>query len=179
MPAVLQSVPVVSGAVRRARSKADADVRQLTAAEKRNVIDLCYLCKMCELRCPYTPGDGHEFQLDFPRLMQRAKAVTAKESGVQFRDKMLGNPDRLGQARQSGSGAGELRMPQHRCNRALMEKLLGIHRDKKLPEFAEQTLDKWLREPICPSRPPTRPPRSCCFRPASSITTTPRRAKPR
>src|SRR5579872_2371400 len=70
-------------------SKPDADVRLLTAAEKRNVIDLCYLCKMCEVRCPYTPGDGHEFQLDFPRLMQRDKAVTAKESGVQFRDKML------------------------------------------------------------------------------------------
>src|ERR1700731_4067115 len=76
--------------------KKDGDVRQLSAEEKRNVVDLCYLCKMCEIRCPYTPQDGHEFQLDFPRLMQRDKAVTAKESGIQFRDKMLSNPDRLG-----------------------------------------------------------------------------------
>src|ERR1022692_3423840 len=52
----------------------DGDVLKLTGEEKRNVVDLCYLCKMCETRCPYTPRDGHEFQLDFPRLMQRDRS---------------------------------------------------------------------------------------------------------
>jgi Fe-S oxidoreductase len=48
------------------------DVRALTAAEKERVIDLCYGCKLCEIKCPYTPHDGHEFQLDFPRAWRRA-----------------------------------------------------------------------------------------------------------
>jgi len=51
---------------------------------------------LCEVRCPYTPRDGHEFQLDFPRLMLRARAVRAREHGVPRRECMLGNPDRTG-----------------------------------------------------------------------------------
>ena len=134
--------------------KKDGDVLQLSAEEKRKVVDLCYLCKMCEVRCPYTPGDGHEFQLDFPRLMQRDKAVTAKEKGVEFRDKMLSNPDRLGKLGSLLPGLANFGC-RNTLNRALMEKLLGIHRDKKLPEFADQTLNKWLRDNL--PKPPANP----------------------
>jgi Fe-S oxidoreductase len=130
----------------------DGDVLKLTGEEKRNVVDLCYLCKMCEMRCPYTPRDGHEFQLDFPRLMQRDKAVTAKESGIQFRDKILSNPDRLGKLGSLLPGLANFGC-RNTLNRALMEKLLGIHRDKKLPEFADQTLAKWMRHGGLPPEP--------------------------
>ena len=130
----------------------EADVRNLSAAEKQRVADLCYLCKMCELRCPYTPRDGHEFQLDFPRLMQRAKAVTAKESGVRLRDRMLGNPDRLGKLGNLVPGLANFGC-RNRMQRALMEKLLGIHRDKKLPEFAGETFGKWLSRTALPKAP--------------------------
>jgi glycerol-3-phosphate dehydrogenase subunit C len=130
----------------------DADVRNLSSAEKQHVVELCYLCKLCELRCPYTPRDGHEFQLDFPRLMQRAKAVTAKESGIRLRDRVLGNPDRLGKLGSMFAGLANLGC-RNKLQRAVMERLLGIHRDKKLPEFAGETLEKWIARVGLPKEP--------------------------
>ena len=70
--------------------------------------------------------------------MLRDKSVRAKEEGVGLRDKMLGNPDLLGKSA-AAAAARQLGMPQQ-LQRALMEKLLGIHRDKQLPEFAERDL---------------------------------------
>ena len=37
-------------------------------------MDACFQCKLCEVQCPYTPRDQHEFQLDFPKLVHRYKA---------------------------------------------------------------------------------------------------------
>ena len=77
------------------------------------------------MRCPYTPRDGHEFQLDFPRLMLRARAVEGREQGIGMREKMLGNPDRLGKI-----GSIVPKLANWACRspfqRAMMEKMLGI-----------------------------------------------------
>ena len=44
-----------------------------------DVVDHCYLCDMCYMsKCPYVPP--HEFNIDFPHLMLRAKAQKFKES---------------------------------------------------------------------------------------------------
>jgi glycerol-3-phosphate dehydrogenase subunit C len=134
----------------------DQDVRNLNAAEKDRIVDLCYDCKLCYLRCPYTPRDGHEFQLDFPRLMLRARAVKARADGIGMREKLLGNPNLLGRI---GSMTPRLanwgcRQPAQRV--IIMEKLLGIARDKRLPDFAHQTFEKWLKRnplPHAPSEP--------------------------
>jgi glycerol-3-phosphate dehydrogenase subunit C len=129
----------------------DGDVRGLTEAETRRVVDLCYGCKLCEVKCPYTPRDGHEFQLDFPRLMLRAKSVRAKEEGVAVREKLLGNPDLLGKIGSKTPGLANWGCHQ-KFQRVIMEKLLGIHRDKLLPDFAGETFDKWLkRNPLPPA----------------------------
>src|SRR5512140_3978342 len=53
----------------------DGDVEKLTGAEKAQVMDSCFQCKLCEVQCPYTPRDGHEYQVDFPRLVHRYKAI--------------------------------------------------------------------------------------------------------
>ena len=42
---------------------------------------LCYQCKLCYFKCPYTPDDEHAFMLDFPRLMLRHKAQRARRNG--------------------------------------------------------------------------------------------------
>jgi glycerol-3-phosphate dehydrogenase subunit C len=130
------------------------DPAKLQPQERDKVVDLCWNCKMCEVRCPYTTRDKHEFQLDFARLMLRAKAVRAKRRGLKLRDRMLGNPDLVG-------GLGSLTPAlanagcRNRAQRVLMEKLLGIHRDKKLPDFADQTFEKWLASQSLPR--PERP----------------------
>ena len=51
----------------------EGDVRKLSSAEVDRVIDTCYQCKLCYVKCPYTADDGHPFNLDFPRLLLRAR----------------------------------------------------------------------------------------------------------
>lgn len=123
----------------------DGDVRRLTAADKDRVMDGCFQCKLCEVQCPYTPRDGHEFQLDFPRLVHRYDAQRAKERGdPRLRDRLLGDPDLAGAlARKSGGLANT--MNRNKLHRWFMEKLLGIHRDKLLPDFAPSTFEAWAR----------------------------------
>ncbi|MBF6568127.1 MAG: anaerobic glycerol-3-phosphate dehydrogenase subunit C [Candidatus Binataceae bacterium] len=130
----------------------DQDVRNMTPAEKDRVVQLCYDCKLCYLRCPYTPRDQHEFQLDFPRLMTRAKAVKAREDGIGLREKMLGNPDLLGKLGSKTPALANWGCRQ-RVQRVLMDKLLGIAREKKLPEFVSETFEKWLARNPLPAAP--------------------------
>lgn len=128
------------------------DVRNLSTAEKDRVIDLCYECKLCEVKCPYTPRDNHEFQLDFPALVLRARAVKGREEGLGLREKVLGNPDRTGKL-----GSKLPALANWSCRNALqrrvMEKLLGIHRDKQMPEFAGETFEKWIARTGLPPAP--------------------------
>ncbi len=136
----------------------DGDVRQLAPADTDRVVNLCYGCKLCEVRCPYTPRDGHEFQLDFPRLMLRARALRAKQHGIALRDKLLGNPDRLGRMGALAPALANFGCRQ-RLARIAMEKLIGIHRDKLLPGFAPETFDAWIRRngiPQAPAEPAAR-----------------------
>ena len=51
----------------------ESPVSLLQAADNQRVIDLCYECKLCYPKCPYVPP--HEFAVDFPKLMLRAKMI--------------------------------------------------------------------------------------------------------
>lgn len=60
-----------------------------------DVVDHCYLCDMCFMtKCPYVPP--HEWNVDFPHLMLRAKAVKLKQGKVKTRDKLLSSTDMVG-----------------------------------------------------------------------------------
>jgi glycerol-3-phosphate dehydrogenase subunit C len=74
----------------------DGDVRKITDTETEQIMDECFQCKLCEVQCPYTERDNHEFKLDFPKLVHRYKAIRHKEKGASLRDKMLGDPDKAG-----------------------------------------------------------------------------------
>jgi glycerol-3-phosphate dehydrogenase subunit C len=120
----------------------DGDVRKLNDREIDAVVDGCYQCKLCYIKCPYTPDDDHEFQLDFPRLMLRYTAQKARREKVGLREKMLGNPVALGKlakpmARLANWANGT------KFHRTIMEQMLGIHRDKKLPDFASESFEDW------------------------------------
>ena len=120
----------------------DGDVRKLTAADVEAVADSCFQCKLCEVQCPYTPADGHEFQLDFPKLIHRYTAQKVQKTGLTLRDKVLGNPD--GSARLARASLGLANtMNRVQLHRWFMEKVLGVHRDKLLPDFAQTTFEKW------------------------------------
>ena len=123
-------------------TKHDGDVTKITGPETRTIMDACFQCKLCEVQCPYTPRDQHQFQLDFPKLVHRYDAQRARKEGLSLRDRLLGNPDRVGLMARLSLGLANLmnRLPLQRW---LLEKLLGIHRQKKLPDFAASTFEKW------------------------------------
>ena len=120
----------------------DGDVTRITPAERRSVLNSCFQCKLCEVQCPYTPRDNHEFQVDFPKLAHRHKAQQARKQGLSLRDRFLGNPDGAGLLARLSLGFANL-MNRFPPQRWLMEKFLGIHRGKTLPDFASSTFEKW------------------------------------
>jgi Fe-S oxidoreductase len=105
----------------------------------------CFQCKLCEVQCPYTPRDGHEFLLDFPKLVHRYQAVKARREGVSLKDKVLGDPDASAAAARLSLGMANV-MNRVQAHRWFLEKVLGVHRDKQLPDFALRTFESWARE---------------------------------
>ncbi|MBV8633084.1 MAG: Fe-S oxidoreductase [Burkholderiaceae bacterium] len=99
-------------------------------------IDQCYLCDVCYMtKCPYTPP--HAWNVDFPHLMLRAKAVKYKQGKVPFRDKFLSNTDGLG----SFAGIPIVTQTVNAVNktefaRGMLEKTLAVDKKAWLPEFA-------------------------------------------
>jgi Fe-S oxidoreductase len=120
----------------------DGDVRKLTTDETRKVMDQCFQCKLCEVQCPYTPREKHEFQLDFPKLVHRYQAIRARKEGVPLREKVLGDPDLAGRMARLSLGMANV-MNRNSLHRFFFEKVLGVHRDKDLPDFASQTFEAW------------------------------------
>jgi Fe-S oxidoreductase len=125
--------------------KHDGDVRRLTAPETDRVMDACFQCKLCEVQCPYTPRDKHEYQLDFPKLVHRYKAQRAKTRGIPLRERILANPDAAGAMARLSFGMANV-MNKVTLHRMFMQAALGIHKDKLLPDFAPTTFEKWAEE---------------------------------
>ena len=125
--------------------KHDGDVRKLTAPETDRVMDACFQCKLCEVQCPYTPRDKHEYQLDFPKLVHRYKAQRAKTRGIPLRERILANPDAAGAMARLSFGMANV-MNKVTLHRLFMQAALGIHKDKLLPDFAPTTFEKWAEE---------------------------------
>jgi Fe-S oxidoreductase len=112
------------------------EVDGVAKSDYMKVVDQCYLCDLCYMtKCPYTPP--HEWNLDFPHLMLRAKAVKYKKGEVSTRDKFLSDTDGLGKF----AGIPIITQTVNAVNktkpvRALMENVLGVDKDAWLPEFA-------------------------------------------
>jgi Fe-S oxidoreductase len=123
----------------------DGDVHKITPPQTERVMDACFQCKLCEVQCPYTPRDGHEFQLDFPKLVHRYKAQQVKAKGVPLRARVLANPDGAARMARLSFGVANA-MNRVKLHRIFMEAALGIHRDKLLPDFASSTFERWAEE---------------------------------
>ena len=100
------------------------------------VVDACTLCDMCFLtKCPYVPP--HEFNLDFPHLMLRYRAVENKKGHVPFGAKQLTQTDRNGELASKVAGlANWASKCGNSLTRPLMEGVMGVHREAVLPKFA-------------------------------------------
>ncbi|MCM2312894.1 MAG: hypothetical protein NDI84_15990, partial [Steroidobacteraceae bacterium] len=99
------------------------------------VVDHCYLCDMCYMtKCPYVPP--HPWNIDFPHLMLRAKAVHFRQHGAPLRNKVLTATDLVG----SVAGIPVVSQVVNAVNqsgfgRTLLDKTLGVHPEAPIPSY--------------------------------------------
>jgi glycerol-3-phosphate dehydrogenase subunit C len=114
----------------------DGELHGVKKEDYWKVVDQCYLCDLCYMtKCPYVPP--HEWNLDFPHLMLRAKAIKFKKGGVKAGEKFLASTDVHGQF----AGIPVVVQVANAVNktkfaRKQMDKLLGVHPDAWMPELA-------------------------------------------
>ena len=105
----------------------------------KEVVDDCTLCDMCFMtKCPYVPP--HEFNLDFPHLMLRYRAVEFRRGYPSLADKQLVETDRNGKI-------GAVLAPvmnwatslDNGFTRPIMEGVANIDRNAELPKFESPT----------------------------------------
>ncbi len=112
---------------------------EVDGVEKKDywkVVDQCYLCDLCYLtKCPYVPP--HEWNLDFPHTMLRAKAIKFSKGEVGAGEKFLASTD------VHGSFAGIPIVVQAvnavnstKAARSVMESTLGVDKNAWLPALA-------------------------------------------
>jgi Fe-S oxidoreductase len=104
------------------------------------VVDQCYLCDVCYMtKCPYVPP--HAWNVDFPHLMLRAKAIQFKQgSATRFRDVNLSSTDRNGKLASIPVVVTFVNAAaKSPAMRSLGEKMLGVDKNAWLPEFTSKT----------------------------------------
>ena len=117
---------------------ADGEVHGVKKEAYWNVVDQCYLCDLCYMtKCPYVPP--HPWNLDFPHLMLRAKAIKFKAGQVKASEKFLASTDVHGQF----AGIPIVVQAVNAFNRTktarkVMDKALGVDQNAWMPELAAQ-----------------------------------------
>jgi len=108
------------------------------------VVDQCYLCDMCYMtKCPYVPP--HPWNVDFPHLMLRAKAVKNRSGAPRWRDRVLSSTDMVGRL----AGIPVVAEVVNAVNRSsvgrkLLDAALGVHPEAPVPPYRSNTLRKQL-----------------------------------
>jgi len=116
----------------------ESDTGELDSVDSKDfkpVVGACTLCDLCFMtKCPYVPPHG--FNLDFPHLMLRYRAVEKKNGAVGFMDRQLTETDRNGKL--AGGMAGLANWASDTRNgltRGLMQSVAGVDREAALPKF--------------------------------------------
>jgi glycerol-3-phosphate dehydrogenase subunit C len=116
----------------------ESPTSELDGVDKKvywEVVDHCYLCDMCYMtKCPYVPP--HPWNIDFPHLMLRAKAVKFRKGETRMRDKVLSSTDLVG----SIAGIPVISQVVNAVNgsalgRRVLDKTLGVHPQAPIPAY--------------------------------------------
>ncbi len=123
----------------------ESDTMEVDGVAKKDywkVVDDCFLCDLCYLtKCPYVPP--HEWNVDFPHLMLRAKAIKFKNGKTKMRDKLITSTDTLGKLASIPVITPTVNaINRNTLSRKLLDKTIGIHPDALLPEYDANTLIK-------------------------------------
>ena len=132
----------------------ESDTMEVDGVAKQDywkVVEHCYLCDLCYMtKCPYVPP--HEWNVDFPHLMLRAKAVKFKQEGTSLRNRILSSTDTMGKF----AGIPIVVNTVNTANkmpvfRKALQAVLGVHTGAKLPEYHSKTIRKKFKSYESPS----------------------------
>ena len=118
---------------------ANESVEDLSKPQLMEVVDGCTLCDLCFMtKCPYVPP--HAWNLDFPHLMLRARAIETRKNKVKWNERELTHTDRNGKlAALAAPLANWASKEGNGLTRPAMEKMLGVHREARLPKYSSST----------------------------------------
>ena len=104
------------------------------------VVDQCFMCDLCyQTKCPYVPP--HEWNLDFPHVMLRAKAVQFKKGERKLSHKLLSNTKIQGKIATIPVVSDLINASNRNSGvRKVLEKTLDLDHRAHLPEFHSDTL---------------------------------------
>ncbi len=118
------------------------------------VVEHCYLCDLCYMtKCPYVPP--HPWNVDFPHLMLRAKAVQAKKGELKWSQRVLSSTEAVGNFAGIPVVAEIVNAAnRNKLARKLLDKTLGVDPTAPVPDYhsdtARKRLKRTLREDIQP-----------------------------
>ena len=120
------------------------EVDGVAKADYNKVVEQCFLCDLCyQTKCPYVPP--HEWNVDFPHLMLRAKAQQFRQGDVPAARQRMTNTTALGKLASipviTEAANAVNRSP---AMRKLVSKLMDVHPEAHLPEFHSNTARKRL-----------------------------------
>jgi Fe-S oxidoreductase len=96
------------------------------------VVEQCFLCDLCaETKCPYLPP--HEWAVDFPHLMLRAKAHRFRSGDTKLRDRIITSTDPVFDLL---SAPGIRSIANAAAGSKVVRKVVGIHERAPVPHFA-------------------------------------------
>ena len=126
----------------------ESDTMEVDGVKKEDytkVVDQCYMCDLCYMtKCPYVPP--HEWNVDFPHLMLRAKAIKYKKGDIKIRDKVLTSTDNVGKFAGIPIVAPTINaINKFKPARKGLELVAGIHSKAWLPKFESNNLRKRLK----------------------------------
>ncbi len=134
------SFPAIFNAV----DSKDDDVNRLTREELAEPLELCFHCKQCYFRCPYTPP--HEWGIDFPHLSLRYKAWKFKNKGAKLTEKLMVNTDLNGKLNVGPQAHVVNALMDTKPVRVVLENFMGIDQRAKLPKFNTESFVSWFRK---------------------------------
>ena len=131
------SFPILFDAIDEAPNE---EVGDLSAGQLKAVVDACTLCDMCFMtKCPYVPP--HSFDLDFPHLMLRARAIEHRKGQTSFVDNQLAEMTRNGRLGTLVAGAANWATQEgNSLTRPLIEATVGIDARAHVPPFMDVPL---------------------------------------
>ncbi|MEE2694257.1 MAG: heterodisulfide reductase-related iron-sulfur binding cluster [Pseudomonadota bacterium] len=121
-------------------SNETGEIDGVATSDFAEVMDACTLCDMCFMvTCPYVPP--HEFNLDFPHLVIRYRAIQNSKGFGSIIDRELAKTDRN----------ARIAMPvrwivnwftrtSNKTTRLILEWLTSIHREASLPKYFGRSL---------------------------------------